>query len=377
MMANMTSERTLVDQAIAWLADELGPGSGFTIERSPRTVPGSIPGKQEAIDALVDIRTQTGNASFFVEAKSSFAPRDVDRILGGRASLIARIAYLRFLVIAPWLSPRTREVLTEHNISYIDLSGNCRIQTESPPLYIRIDGAQKDPRPSRERVARLRGPRAARLVRILAEVAPPYGVRELAEKANLTPGYVSQLLETLGRDALVERDAKGQVVSVDYVRVLRRYAQTYDLLRANDAATYIANLGTSRTVEALSSLPTPTAVTGSFAAARIAPIAAPTLLALYCADRDDTAQRLNLLPADEGANVVLLRPFDAVVWDRTVPVDGARDVAPVQAALDCLTGNGRMPSEGEALIDWLVTNESTWRKRTLDDVAVYGRGPGA
>src|SRR5579875_4150636 len=125
MTANMTSERTLVDQAVAWLADELGPGSGFTIERSPRTVPGSVPGKQEAIDALVDIRTQTGNASFFVEAKSSFAPRDVDRILGGRASLIARIAYLRFLVIAPWLSPRTREVLTENNISYIDLSGNC------------------------------------------------------------------------------------------------------------------------------------------------------------------------------------------------------------------------------------------------------------
>ena len=36
-----------------------------------------------------------------------------------------------------------------------------------------------------------------------------------------------------------------------------------------------------------------------------------------------------------------------------------------QVAIDCLTGFGRMPSEGEALIKWMQSNESQWRLTAL------------
>ncbi len=42
-------------------------------------------------------------------------------------------------------------------------------------------------------------------------------------------------------------------------------------------------------------------------------------------------------------------------------------VAPSQTAVDCLTGNGRMPSEGEAVIEWMANNEAKWRKASLGD----------
>jgi hypothetical protein len=81
------------------------------------------------------------------------------------------------------------------------------------------------------------------------------------------------------------------------------------------------------------------------------------------------SRALELLPADEGSNVALLRPYDTVVWDRTTVDDGLRYVAPSQIAIDCLTGNGRMPAEGQALIQWMVENESLWRLPSLASVS--------
>ena len=41
---------------------------------------------------------------------------------------------------------------------------------------------------------------------------------------------------------------------------------------------------------------------------------------------------------------------------------------PSQVAADCLTGNGRMPSEGEALVTWMVENQAEWRTPSVKDV---------
>lgn len=111
-----------------------------------------------------------------------------------------------------------------------------------------------------------------------------------------------------------------------------------------------------------------TAVTGSFAAVRLAPVAGPALLCVYTENVNALAEPLGLIPTDEGANVALLRPFDPVVWQRTDRQDGIRYVAPSQAAIDCLTGNGRMPAEGEALLEWMLANEQQWRLDSLADV---------
>ncbi|HUZ19889.1 MAG TPA: hypothetical protein VMU75_04880 [Acidimicrobiales bacterium] len=110
-------------------------------------------------------------------------------------------------------------------------------------------------------------------------------------------------------------------------------------------------------------------MTGSFAAGRIAPVAAPALLAVYVDDLRGIADALGLIPADQGANVALMTPFDPVVWERASLVDGLTYVAPSQVAADCLTGNGRMPAEGDALLQWMTENESLWR---LDKLPVRG-----
>ena len=47
-------------------------------------------------------------------------------------------------------------------------------------------------------------------------------------------------------------------------------------------------------------------------------------------------------------------------------------MAPSQAAADCLTGNGRMPAEGDALLQWMIENESLWRLDKLPAKGIDG-----
>lgn len=376
MPANRAIEATeLIDEAVARLSAYLPP-TWEVARRNQAIVPNSAPPGE--LDATIDVRSPNGTyATFAVEAKASFLPRDVERLLPALIRQLRTLAgNVPLLVVAPWLSNRTQEMLEQQQINYVDLTGNALIHLDNPAVYVRNVGAARNPDPEPRPPARVRGPKAARLVRLLADVRPPYGVRDIAAAAELTPGYVSRLLDTLDREALVDRSRKGEVTSVDVHALLRRWAESYDVLKTNTARRFVAPGGATTVLERLAApeVDAEVAVTGSFAAVRLAPVAGPALLLVYTEEADAVASKLDLLPADEGANVVLLRPFDRVVWDRATRENGVTYAAPSQIAVDCLTGTGRMPAEGEALLSWMEENESNWRLNSLDELRTRGSG---
>lgn len=77
------------------------------------------------------------------------------------------------------------------------------------------------------------------------------------------------------------------------------------------------------------------------------------------------AAELGLLPADDGANVVLAQPYDPIVYSRTWEDEGIRYASVAQLALDGLGGMGRMPVEAEALVAWMRQDETRWRAPSL------------
>jgi hypothetical protein len=368
MSANVPTEATnLLDAAVAWLQEQLPPT--WTVNRANRVVTGgNLSGPQPLVDGAIDIQgTQGIQVTMAVEVKRKFQPRDVEQILPGISRVLRTLAgNVPLLVVAPWLSPRTRELLAAESINYLDLTGNARISLEYPTLYIKTIGADRDPSPSERPAAQVRGPKAGRLLRLLVDVSPPYGVREIAEATRLNPGYISRLLGTLDSEALIER-SRGRVTSVDIPALMQRWAQSYDVFKTNGTTTFLAPAGAAAALKQFPELvgESRVAVTGSFAAVRRAPVAAPAMLILYCGDVAGTAEILQLLPADNGANVALLSPFDEVVWARTTLTEGVTYAAPSQVAIDCLTGNGRMPAEGDALLSWMVGNEMEWRESSL------------
>jgi hypothetical protein len=182
-------------------------------------------------------------------------------------------------------------------------------------------------------------------------------VRELALAVDVDAGYVSRVLRALEEELLLSRAPRGPVSEVDWEGVLRRAASTYSLFDANETSTWVTTSGPERLLHDLTDRRIGRwAVTGSFAVARLAAVAAP---------EERLARAGRLLPVTRGANVVLAVPYGPIAFDRAVESGGICYASTAQVALDCLTGNARMPAEGEAVLAWMRKNEARWRTGTL------------
>ncbi len=261
------------------------------------------------------------------------------------------------VIVAPFLSSRTREVLAENDFAYLDLAGNVRLVATEPGLFINTTGATQDPNREERPARSLKGDKAARLIRHLIDIAEFPGVRALADATGVNAGYVSRVLKLLENEAVVER-APSRSVSIRWEVLLRRWALDAPISSRGDAATFIDPRGVPN---ALSKLKMVHAITGSVAAAKIAPVAPPRLATIYVNDIPDAAQLLGLREADSGANICLIAPRDSFVFERTVKRDGLVYAAPSQVAADLLSSPGRGPAEAEALIEWMKAHEEVWR----------------
>ena len=51
-------------------------------------------------------------------------------------------AHLPLLLVSPWLSKRTRDLLASEEIGYVDLTGNALLRIDNPPFHLRTAGAE-------------------------------------------------------------------------------------------------------------------------------------------------------------------------------------------------------------------------------------------
>ena len=266
------------------------------------------------------------------------------------------------VVVAPYLGERTRQVLADRGVTSIDTTGNVWLQVVDPPVFVSARGADRDPWPDTQPLKTLRGRSASRAVRAVVDFRPPYGVRELAAQAGLSPATLSRVIELLEREALLARDARGRVTEVDWAGCIRRWSKDHTFTKSNVVTELVAPRGLDDVIAKLKKAKWQYAVTGSIAAQPRSPIA-PVRQAMIYTDHVDTAMRfLDVRETDLGVNLLIAEPFDPVVFDRTNTIDDLTLVAPSQAACDLLTGSGRMPSEGEELLDWMKRNEGSWRR---------------
>lgn len=360
MKTRTTARDAVVDQALEVLAGLLPVGWKIDRDRRPA-------GDEDRVGLVVEDPSSVSQ-SILADVQPSASPMELQR------------AYPRsideqlpsdlddpVLVVARYLSPRSRIVLDEASVNYLDLTGNVRLTVRSPGLAILAEGAQRDPTPRVRPDRGIAGPAAGRIVRALADTAPPYSVSELASLAGVSVGYCSRTLQALEREALIERDGRGTVRRVDWPNMLRRRGAAVPLFDPRRTTTYIARSGVRGAMDLLVGIDADSyAITGSFAAARIRAVAASVGLVLYTSRPDRLAASLDLLPADQGADVSLIVPADDGVFTGSSIAEGNRWVAPSQIVVDCYGGSGRMPQEGEAVLEWMIEDEDEWRSRRTE-----------
>ena len=292
-------------------------------------------------------------ATVSVVTRDRLEPRDIGRLPLPEGPTI---------VSAKWLSPRSRDLLRESQIGFLDQTGNVELRLHKPALYIRAGGSPNDPDPKPSSGPTLRGPRVWALMRTLIEVTPPYTAGDLSSALGIDDGYVSRVLQTLADERLISRRPRGAVTTVEWEPLVRKLAQVYSFFAANATTTWVASAGPEQLLDDIATAKAGRwAVTGLFVASSIAPVAAQTIAFVYADDPERFAKAGRLLPSKIGANVILAKPYGPIVFERGWRDAGFPSVSVAQSAIDSLTGTARMPSEGEALIKWMRRDVSRWQ----------------
>ena len=364
LSAGAQIEGDILPRAVQLLQDRLP--DGWTTEAQYQVGPGNRDAKVSRADALVRLAAPDGSqVRLVIEFKRALVARDLPALLERLASAADLLQSPTLPMVASrYLSASVRAWLERNDVSYVDTTGNVRLVSRNPAVYLRDRGADSDPfrGPGRPR-GTLRGVPAGRVVRALADLRPPLPVSRLVKESRASTGATYRVLEFLEEEALVTRGERGMVEQVRWRELLERWSQDYGFQRDNATRGYLQPRGLPALTAALAGAPSlKYAVTGSLAAQQWAAYAPARLATVYVEDALAAAQALGLREVDSGANVLLAAPASDVVFDRLSTLDGVVYAAPSQVAVDLLTGPGRNPSEGQELLEWMESNEPAWRR---------------
>lgn len=341
------SEKTGLDELLGELRNRLPEGWRVDVARE--------------VDAILTIAEPGGQtAHLVVDVTSGIEPASAAN------SALQLLAISRSndadggMLVAPFLSPRTRKVLRDRGVGYADLTGNVWLALAKPALFIEAWGEDRNPVPDTRSIRSLKGPASGRVVRGLLDLRPPYTITQLKDRIGVPLASIYRVIDFLESEAILAREPRGPVTELDWRALLARWTDDYGFTTSNRTGTFLDPRGAVSALGKLRSVRIRFAVTGSMAA--MGPRVAPgRLLAVYVEDLREAAMVLDLREAESGANVILAEPFNEVAFERTRPTDGVNYAAAAQVAADLLSGPGRWPQEGDAMIAWMSENEDAWR----------------
>jgi hypothetical protein len=106
------------------------------IPRNWRVEKASAGDDSEAQDLVLTVPSTGTPTRLLAEARRDISTRDVEILLGGPWKRWRRqTGNQPILFVAPYIGPRVRELLTEEDVSYIDLTGNIRISLDYPGVF--------------------------------------------------------------------------------------------------------------------------------------------------------------------------------------------------------------------------------------------------
>lgn len=307
-----------------------------------------------AADLVLRVNGPMGPKVLVVEIKSRGEPR----LARQAANQILRYcqeydnAYGVFL--APYVSPVSARICAEQGIGYVDLSGNCRLIFGG--IYIERQG-----RPNKFAEKRglrtLYSPKASRVLRVLlSEPKRPWKVTEIVDAAGVSLGLVSNVKKLLGDREWLREENAGFALARP-ARLLAEWSDNYSFRKseARDFYTMKPAPGLeAKLAKSCSDRDIRYALTAFSAATRMAPAVRYQRVFAYVDDIEPVVRELGLKKVASGANVTLLRPYDAGVFLGAREFEKVQVVSPVQAYLDLTSLKGRGEEAAAAILEEVI-----------------------
>lgn len=316
-----------------------------------------------AHDAQIDLQVAGKSFILLVEAKKAVYPRDVRQVIwqfreASHARPRGHGKEPLSLLIAESISPGAKELLRDEHVGYYDSGGSMYLPAAGAYFYI-----DKPPPKTLAKSVRslFSGRRAQVLHAVLIQHQEWFGVKELAQRAMVSPATASQVLTELERfDWLVSR---GQGPSKE--RHLREPAALLDAwvkqlvsIRPPNLRRYYvpatkADTLLERVGEVFDGHDAGYAISHEAAAQRYSPflssVSQVRARLLIGSNADAAIADLGARVVNEGANLAIIEAKstgDLLFRER---VDGIWLASPVQVYLDLLRGEGRSKEMAEHL----------------------------
>ena len=292
-------------------------------------------------DILVSINAFGHRHTLICEVKHDGQPRHVRNAVLQLRDSVGRMKNFSAIpvLIAPFLSEKSRAICVDYNINYLDLYGNAFFQ--APGILIDVSVADR-PVAEKRNLKSLFRPKAAHILRImLRNPKRAWRVAELANAANASFGHVSNV-----RKALLNRewakDTDNGVALADPDALLDAWRDAYRRPDGNVIKLYTSLHGSAFEEAAKNILSVhssrKSAAFASFSAARwIAPYGR-TGIDYFYTDQEGAEKIIDALKAsgvNKGNNVEILITKDQNILEDTVePAHGIVCTSPVQTYLD-------------------------------------------
>ena len=120
-------EISLLQWAADWLLGRLPDTWSVHLD------PGEQADTEPHADGRLVIQSPSGSAWIAVEARRSLSPLGAENLLPRLAQILRSMSgNVPVLIVAPWLSQRTQELLAAQGVNYLDQTGNALVKLTNP-----------------------------------------------------------------------------------------------------------------------------------------------------------------------------------------------------------------------------------------------------
>ncbi len=173
-----------------------------------RKVSGDFPSGDARIDLVLHVKFHALDFRLLIEVmdQHSFSSVHMRDKAHKAMAYASKVDGAVPMIMAPYISSRRQEFLRDLGVAYMDLSGNVFIRHKS--IHVDRRGFGNRFREKRS-VGDPFSDRASLALRVLIESRRSWGLRELAQKAGLSPGYASKVVRRLEELGYVSRSQEG------------------------------------------------------------------------------------------------------------------------------------------------------------------------
>jgi len=217
------------------------------------------------------------------------------------------------VVLTRHLSPERQEVCKREGVCFIDLSGNVYLKFKS--FYVERVGFHNK-FPEKRSGRNPFSDKASLILRVmLDDVEHHWGIREMADKTELNPGYVSRVAEELVKRKYIARE-KNKLRIRSPEGILDDWVRVYNIRKNKTFRYFCMATSASDIIDKLSKIQFPNEISYSLSvqagASLISPYSVFKEIHVYVRSQKDIEyfkKYLNLSSADQGANFIIMLPY--------------------------------------------------------------------